>query len=106
MQKELEIKTFPTRQEILEKINKIIEEDYCEAWGTYNPINEENLLTDSLMDSFAYAMFWMNISQDYKIVKETGNEEIDNKASIDYVNWIDYKVYTVKDLIDRIEKCM
>jgi len=42
----------------------------------------------------------------YKIVKETGNEEIDNKASIDYVNWIDYKVYTVKDLIDRIEKCM
>lgn len=40
MQKELEIKTFPTRQEILEKINKIIEEDYCEAWGTYNPINE------------------------------------------------------------------
>ena len=34
------------------------------------------------------------------------NEEIDNKASIDYVNWIDYKVYTVKDLIDRIEKCM
>ena len=94
------------REEILEYINKIIKEDYDDTYYPYEPLSEENLLSDSNMDSFGYAMFWMNISQDYKIVKETGNEEIDNKASIDYVNWIDYKVYTVKDLIDRIEKCM
>ncbi len=95
-----------SREEILEHINKIIKEDYDDTYYPYEPLSEEDLLTDSLMDSFSYTMFWMNISQDYKIVKETGNEEIDNKASIDYVNWIDYKVYTVKDLIDRIEKCM
>ena len=98
-------KIKPTREEILKTINKIIKEDFSCNWE-FKEVAENDLLSDSNMDSFGYAMFWMNISQDYKIVKETGNEEIDNKASIDYVNWIDYKVYTVKDLIDRIEKCM
>ena len=98
-------KIKPTREEILKTINKIIKEDFPCNWE-FKEVAENDLLSDSNMDSFGYAMFWMNISQDYKIVKETGNEEIDNKASIDYVNWIDYKVYIVKDLIDRIEKCM
>ena len=97
-------KTKPTREEILETINKIIKEDFPCNWE-FKEIAENDLLSDSNMDSFGYAMFWMNISQDYKIVKETGNDEIDNKARIDYINWIDYKVYTVRDLIDRIEKC-
>ena len=94
-----------SREEILETINKIIKEDFPCNWE-FKEVAENDLLSDSNMDSFGYAMFWMNISQDYKIVKETGNEDIDNKARIDYVNWIDYKVYTVKDLIDRIEECM
>ena len=98
-------KIKPTREEILEKINKIIKEDFPCNWE-FKEIAENDLLSDSNMDSFGYAMFWMNISQDYKIVKETGNEDIDNKARIDYINWIDYKVYTVRDLIDRIEQCM
>ena len=98
-------KTKPTREEILETINKIIKEDFPCNWE-FKEVAENDLLSDSNMDSFGYAMFWMNISQDYKIVKETGNEDIDNKARIDYINWIDYKVYTVKDLIDRIEECM
>ena len=98
-------KIKPTREEILKTINKIIKEDFPCNWE-FKEVAENDLLSDSNMDSFGYAMFWMNISQDYKIVKETGNEEIDNKASIDYVNLIDYKVYTVKDLIDRIEECM
>ena len=98
-------KIKPTREEILETINKIIKEDFPCNWE-FKEVAENDLLSDSNMDSFGYAMFWMNISQDYKIVKETGNEDIDNKARIDYVNWIDYKVYTVKDLIDRIEECM
>ena len=98
-------KIKPTREDILKTINKIIKEDSPSNWE-FKEVAENDLLSDSNMDSFGYAMFWMNISQDYKIVKETGNEEIDNKASIDYVNLIDYKVYTVKDLIDRIEECM
>ena len=98
-------KIKPTREDILKTINKIIKEDFPCNWE-FKEVAENDLLSDSNMDSFGYAMFWMNISQDYKIVKETGNEEIDNKASIDYVNLIDYKVYTVKDLIDRIEECM
>lgn len=113
MQKELEIKTFPTRQEILEKINKIIEEDYCEAWGTYNPINEENLLADSLMDSFAYSMFWLNIQQPYNLrikrkYKSTDEytEDQYNKDMINWINRLDYKTYKVKHLINRIIRCM
>ena len=80
-------KIKPTREEILKTINKIIKEDFPCNWE-FKEVSENDLLSDSNMDSFGYAMFWMNISQDYKIVKETGNEEIDNKASIDYVNWI------------------
>ena len=98
-------KTKPTREDILATINKIIKEDFPCNWE-FKEVAENDLLSDSNMDSFGYAMFWMNISQDYKIVKETGNEDIDNKARIDYINWIDYKVYTVRDLIDRIEQCM
>ena len=99
-------KIKPTREEILETINKIIKDECYKINGCFFELTEESLLNNAGLDSFGYILFWMNISQDYKIVKETGNEEIDNKASIDYVNWIDYKVYTVKDLIDRIEKCM
>ena len=97
-----------SREEILEHINKIIKEDYDDTYYPYEPLSEEDLLTDSLMDSFSYTMFWLNISVKYSIVpKDDGlSDKEKEKMAIDYVNWIDYKVYTVKDLIDRIEKCM
>ena len=62
-------KIKPTREEILKTINKIIKEDFPCNWE-FKEVAENDLLSDSNMDSFGYAMFWMNISQDYKIVKE------------------------------------
>lgn len=50
-------------------------------------LGEEDLLKSSSMDSLGYAMFWLEISQEYKI-----NEE--------YTNSIDYETYTVGDLIN------
>ena len=73
------------RKEILEFINKIIEEEHG------NSLTEDNLLTDSEIDSFGYAMFWLSINQNYKI------EEI---KGID--NGIDYKALLVSDVVSYI----
>ena len=101
------------REKILETINKIIEEDYCDAWGTYKPINEDNLLSDSNMDSFSYSMFWLNIQEPYNLrIKrkyKTIEEYPDGQYNKDMINWInrlDYKTYKVKHLINRIIRCM
>ena len=50
-------KIKPTREDILATINKIIEEDYDDTYYPYEPLTEDNLLLDSNMDSFSYAMF-------------------------------------------------
>ena len=66
-------KIKPTREDILATINKIIEEDYDDTYYPYEPINESNLLTDSEMDSFAYAIFWLSVSTKYKIIPDYSN---------------------------------
>ena len=73
------------RKEILEFINKIIEEEHG------NLITEDSLLTDSEIDSFGYAMFWLSINQNY------GIEEI---KGID--NGIDYNTLLVSDVITYV----
>ena len=73
------------RKEVLEFINKIIEEEHG------NSITEDSLLTDSEIDSFGYAMFWLSINQNY------GIEEI---KGID--NGIDYKTLLVSDVITYV----
>ena len=73
------------RKEILEFINKIIEEEHG------NSVTEDSLLTDSEIDSFGYAMFWLSINQNY------GIEEI---KGID--NGIDYNTLLVSDVISYV----
>ena len=95
------------RNEILKTINEIIKEDFpCNC--KYTEIKEDDLLTDSNMDSFGYAMFWLQIAEKYPILKDI--ESLDDKekseAINNYVNIIDYKTYKVKDLIDRIVECI
>ena len=73
------------RNDNLEFINKILVVENAKA------IKEENLLVDSGLDSFGYAILFL---------------ELDDKFSCfdkDYLNNIDYKTYTMKDLLDRIE---
>ena len=73
------------RQEILEFINKIIEEEHGKT------VTEDNLLTDSEIDSFGYAVFWLEINSNYQL------EEI---KGLDF--GIDYETLTVKNIIDYI----
>lgn len=73
------------RQEILEFINKVIEEEHG------NPVTEHSLLIDSEIDSFGYAVFWLGIYHEYNI------EEI---KGIDA--GIDYSTLTVKNVIDYV----
>ena len=95
-------KIKPTREDILASINKLILEEHN------NLLNETNLLIDSDMDSLGYIIFWLNLANDFSIVPSQNNltEQDKNKLILKYINEIDYKNYTLKDLIDRIEKCM
>lgn len=82
-----------TRQEILDKINSIIEEEHGE------PVKEDSLLTDCNIDSFGYAMLWLGMEND--IVKHDPDIKIFDK---DYAKDIDYKTLKVSTIIDRIEE--
>ncbi len=90
-------KIKPTREEILETINKIIKDECYKINGCFFELTEESLLNNAGLDSFGYILFWLSIEQEYKFTKEN---------NIDFVNNIDYKTYTIKDLIDRIEECL
>ena len=73
------------RQEILEFINKIIEEEHG------NPVTEDSLLTDSEIDSFGYAVFWLELNSNYKIEEIKGLDE-----------GIDYTTLKVSQVVDYI----
>ena len=82
-----------TRVEILNMINSIIEEEHG------NRLIESNLLTECNIDSFGYAMLWLGIEA--KLEEVCGVERLLGKG---YVDGLDYEVFTVKQLIDDIEK--
>lgn len=85
------------RYEILKKINELIKDECYKINGCFFELTEESLLNNAGLDSFGYILFWLSIEQEYKFTKEN---------NIDFVNNIDYKTYTIKDLIDRIEECL
>lgn len=73
------------RADNLEFINKILTTENAKA------IKEEDLLTNSELDSFGYAILFIELDE-----KFGGFDK-------EYLNDIDYKTYTMKDLLDRIE---
>ncbi len=73
------------RADNLEFINKILTTENAKA------IKEEDLLTNSELDSFGYAILFIELDE-----KFGGFDK-------EYLNNIDYKTYTMKDLLDRIE---
>lgn len=76
-----------TRQEILDIINRIILEEHG------NVLTEEDLLKDSNLDSFGYAIFWLTLCS------EVGSEipkNVDDE--------INYDIFTVNDAISLVTK--
>ncbi len=73
------------RVDNLEFINKILTTENAKA------IKEEDLLTNSELDSFGYAILFIELDD-----KFGGFDK-------EYLNNIDYKTYTMKDLLDRID---
>lgn len=89
------------REEILKKINEIIVSEHGEE------LKEDDLLINSQMDSFAYAIFWLSIDEEFKLFEdELESSKESNKRLHNFINNIDYKTYKVGDLISRIEKCL
>lgn len=72
------------RDELLDTINGIIEAERGCA------LSEESLLTDSGMDSFSYAVFWLTLS------------EFGIDLSDEWIDTLDYKSLKVSDIIDKI----
>ena len=74
----------PMRNEILYKINSIITSERGVA------LCEDDLLIDSQMDSFSYAVFWLSL------------EEIGMDINDEWIESIDYKNLKISDLINYI----
>lgn len=51
--------------------------------------DENSLLIDSELDSFGYAILWIELDEEYGCF------------SIEYIDSIDYETYTLKDLYER-----
>lgn len=71
--------------DILSHINKIIKQEH----GTR--VELDNLLIDSGIDSFGYAIFFLELEDKYNI-----------EFTPEYVKDIDYKKFKVSDLIEHI----
>lgn len=70
--------------EVKEFVNKVIRREHGKA------IEVDDLLTDSEIDSFAYAILWLELEDQYKCF------------NILKVNEIDYKAYRLRDVIETI----
>lgn len=73
-------------EEIQEFVNEILENENAKPLQ-----NLDDLLIDSELDSFGYAILWIELQEKYKCF------------SVEYVNEIDYEVYTLRDLVERIQ---
>jgi len=73
------------RQEILEFINKVIEEEH----GT--KVAEDQLLIDCGIDSFGYAILWTSVEAEYEC-----------NLSKEVMSTVDYSTLTVRDMIDMV----
>ena len=73
------------RRKIITFLNSVIEEEHG------NKLKSKQLLVESNIDSFGYAVFWLGINHEYNI---------DEVKGIDA--GIDYSTLTVKNVIDYV----
>ena len=76
------------KKQIKEEVNQILLRENAKS------IDYENLLIDSELDSLGYAILWLTLEEKYKCL------------NVEYVDAIDYKVYTLNDLIEKVNKCI
>lgn len=75
------------KKETIEFINKILVTENAKAIG------EDDLLIASELDSFGYAILFIELGEKFNCFDEK------------YVNTIDYKTYSMKDILNRINQC-
>lgn len=73
-------------EQIIEKVNEILTRENAKILK-----DKEQLLIESALDSFGYAILWIELNEVYKCFQ------------VEYVDKIDYQSYRLKDLIKRIE---
>ena len=82
------------RKEILDIINKVLSDEQDTI-----PIDEENFLYESNLDSLGYAIFWIGLNAEliskYKLSSPL--------LTTEYVDSLDMMTYKVSDLITAIE---
>ncbi|MDD2267471.1 hypothetical protein [Sulfuricurvum sp.] len=79
---------MPERDAYLKSINDIIE---AERGST---LHEDQLLIESGMDSFSYAVFWLSLS------------DMGMNLNDEWIDTLDYETLTVSIIIDKImEQC-
>ena len=74
------------RKEILDIINAILEAERAAQ------LREDQLLIESDMDSFSYAVFWLTLAEHGFDMSDT------------WIDTLDYKTLTVAMIIDKIEE--
>jgi len=75
---------MPERDAIVESINAIIEAERGTA------LSEDQLLIESGLDSFAYAVFWLSLSDMGMSLRD------------EWIDTIDYNILTVAMIVDKI----
>ena len=81
-----------TRQDVLDIINKIIEEELGE------PLTEDQLLIDCNIDSFGYSMVWLGLNEKFTAYL------LEPPFPGSIVDDLDYEKLKVSWIIDKIEK--
>jgi hypothetical protein len=71
---------------IIKDVNNILTSENANALK-----NKDSLLIDSGLDSFGYAVLWIELNEKYQCF------------SVEYVNEIDYDNYRLRDIIERVK---
>lgn len=82
------------RKEILDIINKVLSDEQDTI-----PIDEENFLYESNLDSLGYAIFWIGLNTELVSIYKLSSPLL----IPEYIDSLDMMTYKVSDLITAIE---
>jgi len=82
----------PTRKEVLDIINELIDEEMGIA------VTEDSLLIDCEIDSFGYAMIWLGLNE--KLSKYFEKPVFPNNEVDEY----DYSTLSIKWILDKVDE--